>query len=78
MPTQILLTEKGLVVIHMTGGQADLCRVTVPRWAKEWGNPAVTRISLLQCTSLWQPGWIYVLNLLSWSGSLVTPSGNPF
>lgn len=25
MPTQILLTEKGLVAIHMTGGQADLC-----------------------------------------------------
>lgn len=66
MPTQILLTEKDLVAIHMTGGQADLCRVTVPRWAEERGNPAVTRISLLRCTSLWQPGWMYTWNLLSW------------
>lgn len=67
MPTQILLTEKGLVAIRMTGGQADLCRVTVPRWAEERGNPAVTHISPLQCTSLWQPGWMYTWNLLSWS-----------
>lgn len=34
LPTQILLTEKGLGVLHMTGGQADLCRVTVPRWLR--------------------------------------------
>jgi len=67
MATQILVTEKGLVVIHMTGGQADLCRVTVPRWDEEQGNPAVTRISLLWCASLWQPSWLYASNLLSWS-----------
>lgn len=31
----------------MTGGHADLCRVMVPRWAGERGNPAVTRVALL-------------------------------
>lgn len=37
LPTQILLTEKGLVALCMTGGRADLCSDS-PQMAEEQGT----------------------------------------